>query len=199
MDSYYKVREEPLEQHELRQLKKGMWFIPVIMLIVCLVFFLLFKVVSSHDDALWPFIGFSVFFGLVLFYVLRGYVLDLKKQTKEVLTGVITLKEKRSKKKRKSKGSETAYFFHFGDKDIMVPVSVYTQFKEADLVEIHRSTRVANLIYKAGLIKRGVLVEEVKEVKKEHKALEQKMIFQAVMALITILLIILFIYLRFLN
>lgn len=111
---------------------------------------------------------------LVLALVARGYVLDLREQTKEIFQGVITRKVKRRHKKKKGRSS-TTYFFYFGDKSMKVPLHVWGQFEEADMMEIHHSKRIQNTIYKTELLKRGVMVDQVQEIKEAQVAKEQKL------------------------
>lgn len=184
MDTFYKTSEAPLEPHELKKLRKGIFILPIVIIGFGLFFGTILSQMEMDEAFLKIFGGFASFFILILIFIGRGYVLDLREQTKEVFQGVVTRKVKRRRKKKK--GSSTSYYFYFGDKSIQVPLNIWGQFEEADMIEIHRSRRISNLIYKTELLKRGVMIEQVQEIKEAHEAKEQKMALIALIVFISI-------------
>ncbi|MDW3190729.1 MAG: hypothetical protein R8G66_00100 [Cytophagales bacterium] len=184
MDQFYKITVAPLEPHELKKLKKGIFIMPIVTIFIIGFFSMVLTQFDLEGTFLKIFGGFAILFMTVLIFIVRGYVLDLRDQTKEILQGVITRKVKRRQKKKK--GSSTSYYFYFGDKSILVPLHIWGQFEEADMIEVHRSKRISNLIYKTELMKRGVLVEQVQEIKEAHEAKEQKMTMIALIIFVVI-------------
>lgn len=184
MDTFYKTSDAPLEPHELKKLKKGIFILPIVIIGFGLFFGTFLSQMDVDEVFLKIFGGFACLFILVLILIGRGYVLDLREQMKEVFQGVITRKVKRRRKKKK--GSSTSYYFYFGEKSIQVPLHIWGQYEEADLIEIHRSKRISNLIYKTELLKRGVMIEQVQEIKEAHEAKEQKMAMIALIIFISI-------------
>ncbi len=184
MDTFYKTSEAPLEPQELKKLKKGIFILPIVIIGFGIFFGTILSQMNVDETFLKIFGGFACFFVLVLIFIGRGYVLDLRDQTKEIFQGVVTRKVKRRRKKKK--GSSTSYYFYFGDKSIQVPLHIWGQFEEADMIEIHRSKRIHNLIYKTELLKRGVMIEQVQEIKEAQEAKEQKMAMIALIVFISI-------------
>lgn len=176
MDSFYKTTEAPLEPEELKKLKKGIYIIPFFLVFVAIFFSFILDFTADFEGAFYPVVGFMSLFGIVLFFIIKAYVLDLRDQKKEIFQGVITWKTFRRSKKSKGKGSSTSYYFYFGEKEMKVPLHIYGKFEEADLIEIHRSKRITNLIYKSELIKRGVMIDKVKEVKQVQVKKQQRMV-----------------------
>lgn len=184
MDQFYKTTQAPLEPHELKKLKKGIYIMPIVIIFMIGFFSMVLTQFDLEGTFLKIFGGFAILFMTVLIFIVRGYVLDLRDQTKEILQGVITRKVKRRRKKKK--GSSTSYYFYFGDKSILVPLHIWGQYEEADMIEIHRSKRISNLIYKTELMKRGVLIDQVQEIKEAHEAKEQKMAMVALIIFVVI-------------
>jgi len=191
---YYKTFELPLEPHEVKKLKRSFIFIPIFTVLFGAFFFFLFNNMGIDDGwAKWAVIGFAVFFVIIILIILRGFALDLRDQTKQVFQGLITRKvRRRSKGKNKS---STSYYFYFGDKSMKVELNLYHKFQEADLIEIHRSKRLYNMIYDSKLIKRGVMVEEVSELKRIHEEKENRLgviIMISVLVIVGIILTVIF-------
>lgn len=132
------------------------------------------------------FYGFASFFGIIFLIIIRGFALDLRDQTKQVFQGLITRKVRRSSKSKKGRSS-TSYYFYFGDKSMKVELNLYNKFQEADLIEIHRSKRLYNMIYDSKLIKKGVMIDEVSELKRIQEAKEKKI---GIIILVSILVIV---------
>jgi len=186
MENYYKTFEQPLEPKELKKLKRGFIFIPIFTLLFGAFFFFLFNQMEHGGGFKWVVYGFAAFFGLIILTILRGFALDLRDQTKEVFQGLITRKVRRRSKSKKGRNT-TSYYFYFGDKSMKVELNLYNKFQEADLIEIHRSKRLYNMIYDSKLIKSGVMKEEVAELKRAQEEKENRI---GIIVLIAVLIIV---------
>lgn len=184
MDRYYKTEDRPLEPHELRKLKQGIWVIPFFLVFFVVFFVILFNFVEYQDGFFfWVPVGFAIFFALIMGYIIRGFLLDLRYQTKEVFQGLITRKEwRRSGGKSKS----TTYYFYFGEKRMRVELNIYGKFEEGDLIEIHRSRRLYNMIYKTELLKRGVEMQQVAALKQEQLSKQQRVGFIVIILFVVV-------------
>lgn len=159
-----KVSYAPLDAGERKKLKKGFYFIPFFVLFAGgVIYFMLSMSVGGDDFFTYGIIGMAVFFGLLIFWIVRGIVLDLKDNEKKVLQGLITVKQ--TNRSTGGKRNRRSYYFYFGDKRMRVEPHLYHKFEEGDLIEIHQAKRVYNVIFKSELLKRGALPEEVEQSK----------------------------------
>lgn len=175
MDKYYKTEDHPLAPEELRKLKRGFWVIPVFSLVFVGFFVFIFQVVSPVDGPIfWIPVVFAAFFVGLIGYIIWGFTMDITQQSKQVFQGLITKKDiHRSAGKSKNR----TYHLFFGEKRMRVEPYIYNKFEEGDLIEIHRSKRLYNMIYKTELLKRDVVMHVVAAVKQQQMSRQQRIGF----------------------
>lgn len=94
MDKYYKTEDRPLTPKELRKLRQGCCVIPIFLLIFGGFFAFLFN--RLHPDEgffFWIPVGFVLFFAGLMGYIIWGFAMDLRTNSKQVFQGLITKKE----------------------------------------------------------------------------------------------------------
>ncbi|MDW3190722.1 MAG: hypothetical protein R8G66_00065 [Cytophagales bacterium] len=165
-EKYYKTEDIPLEPKELRKLKQGFFVIPIFLLIFVGFFVFLFNMLNPKDGFFfWMPVGFAVFFAGLMGYIIWGFVMDLRTHSKQVFQGLITKKEL---KRHSGKSSSRSYYLLFGEKRMRVELHIFNKFEEGDLIEIHRSKRLYNMIYQTKLLKRDAAMQAVAEVKHQQ-------------------------------
>ncbi len=176
MDTYYKTEDQPLEPNELRKLKRGFWVIPIFLVLFGGFFAFLFNMLNPNEGiTFWIPVGFMTFFIGIMGYIIWGFIMDMSEKTKQVFQGLITRKHHR---RSTGKSKNSSYFLYFGEKKRMrVEPHIYHKFEEGDLIEIHRSRRLYNMIYKTELLKRDVMTQAVSEVKKAQMSKQQRAAF----------------------
>lgn len=166
MEKYHKTEDRPLEPQELRKLKRGFFVIPIFLLIFVGFFVFLFNMLNPDEGFFfWVPVGFAIFFAGLMGYIIWGFVMDLQTKSKQVFQGLITKKEV---KRHSGKSSNRSYYLLFGEKRMRVELYLFNKFEEGDLIEIHRSKRLYNMIYQTKVLKRDAVMEAVAEVKKQH-------------------------------
>lgn len=178
MDTYHKTEDRPLEPKELRKLKRGFWVIPIFLLIIIAFFYFLFSEIKPAEGFFfWVPVGFAVFFGGLMGYIIWGFAMDLSQGTKQVFQGLITGKDC---KRKAGKNASTSYFLLFGEKRMRVELYLYNRFEVGDLVEIHRSKRLYNMIYKTELLQRDATMAPVAENKQAKLRIRERIGFAVV-------------------
>ncbi len=175
MDKYYKTQDVPLEPQELAKLKRGFWVIPVFLIIFIGFFVFIFQVVTPVDGPIfWIPVVMSVFFAGLMGYIIWGFVMDLSLGTKQVFQGLITKKDVHH---GAGKSKSRTYYLFFGEKRMRVEPHIYHKFEEGDLIELHRSKRLYNMIYKTELLKREVVMQVVAEAQQQRMSRQQRIGF----------------------
>lgn len=185
MDTYYKTEDHPLEPAELRKLKRGIWIIPIFLIIFGVGFTLFFQNVNPNDGFFfWALVVFAFFFAGIMGQITWGLAMDMHYKTKQVFQGLVTKKEFHW---HSGKGKSRSYFLHFGDdKRIRVEPHIYNKFEEGDLIEIHRSKRLYNMIYKTEVLKRDAVMQVVADVKQQQLSKQQRIGFALILLFVLV-------------
>ncbi|MFY0627773.1 MAG: hypothetical protein JXR07_15855 [Reichenbachiella sp.] len=168
-DSLLKVTYAPLSPDERKKLKKGFYFIPFFTVFAGGIFYFMLSMAGGKDDFFfYAVLGMAAIFGLVIFWITRGIVLDLQDNEKKIVQGVVTHKESVRHKSKKGR-SRTSYHLYFGEKSMRVEADLYHKFNEGDLIEIHQAKRVYNVIFKTEKLKIDVFPDKVSKYKTAHQ------------------------------
>lgn len=179
MDKYYKTEDKPLEPQELAKLKRGFWVIPVFLVIFTGFFVFIFQVVKPVDGPIfWVPVVFAVFFVGLMGYIIWGFTMDMIQKTKQVFQGLITKKDIHH---GAGKSKSRTYYLFFGEKRLRVEPYIFNKFEEGDLIELHRSKRLYNMIYKTELLKRDVVMQVVADVKHQQMSQQQRIGFTLIL------------------
>lgn len=171
---FYRESELPLEDAELKRLKKGFIFIPVFGVVFALFLGFFFTIVDDQVSRYFL-IGFTIFAVGVFSFITYGLIADIKGGTKQVIQGLVTHKEVQvSTSNSKNTSSKTTYYLHFGAKRLNVTGDLYAKFNKGDLVEIHQAKRTYNTVFKTELIKSNVQMDQIEAMDAVRKAEAQK-------------------------
>lgn len=171
---FYRESELPLEEAELKRLKKGFIFVPIFGLVFALFLGFFFTIVDDQVSRYFL-IGFTIFAVGVFSFITYGLIADIKGGTKQVIQGLVTHKEVQvSTSNSKNTSNKTTYYLHFGTKRLNVTGDLYAKFNKGDLVEIHQAKRTYNTVFKTELIKRNVQMEQIEAMDAVRKAEAQK-------------------------
>jgi hypothetical protein len=158
---YYRESELPLEEDEIKQLKKGFVFIPIFGLVFT-IFFIIFFAVVEDQVFRYFLMGFVVIAVGVFVSITYALIADLNGGTKQVIQGLVTHKEVlTSTSNSKKTGNKTTYYIYFGAKKLNVTIDLYTKFNRGDLVEIHQAKRSYNSVFKTEIIKSNVQMDQI--------------------------------------
>lgn len=173
IDTYHKKTYAPLEPHELKKLKKGAYILPFVIAFMGTVMYFLFRDMQYGDFFFWVGVFFITAFVGILGYASWALYMDITKGEKEIFQGVITRKDK-VRFRRKKGGSKTSYYLYFGKHYERVELHLYNQFEEGDMIEIHRAKRTYNVIFDTKVIKKGVMMDKITEMREERELKAKK-------------------------
>ena len=170
MDNYHKITEEPLTREERKQLRKGLMFIPIFVLVSGVIFYVMLSA-ESTGFFFYAAVGMACIFSVGIFFISRVMILDLREGMKNVLQGIITRKESYDRNANASSGAPNwEYFLYFGSHKFAVNKEQYDDYLENDLVEI-KQTKRGKTILSHSVLKRnaiqGDLLQEGQEFSKE--------------------------------
>ena len=170
MDTFHKITEQPLEPKEHAKLKRGIYVIPIFMLIfTCAMSFFWSTIDLRWDEPFVYVLGFIssiifIVFGLITLQLFR----DLNGDIKIVFQGLVTGKKNKSKARQKRKSQKDQFYLYFGDHEKKVAAHIYFKFEVGDLIEIHQAKHSYQIYFQSKLIKRTIDYDQLaKEYRRE--------------------------------
>ena len=170
MDTYHKITEQSLEPKERAKLKRGLYIIPIFMLIFSGAMSFFWSTIDLRWDE--PFVYVIGFISLIIFIVffLISFQLyrDLDENVKIVFQGLVTGKKNKSKARQNRKSQKDQFYLYFGDHEKKVGAHLYFKFEVGDLIEIHHAKHSYQMYFQKKLIKRNINYDQLVRITKKN-------------------------------
>lgn len=138
------ISHSKLSSEEAKILRHRLWAVGLFAVISSIFFYVFFFQVklSFSGGALYPLIGFALFFSGIIVYMVLGVTRDLLRGEKQLIKGVVTDKHRHKSSNTGSRGkggssSRPKYYLHFGDEKFYVEYKHYHEVSVGDTIELH--------------------------------------------------------------